>query len=157
MRNSWGDQWGDPCDFGTEAQKERYLPDLLTGDAVGSFAFTEPDTGSDVASIRTSARRDGDSFVVDGSKTFITNGAEGDFYTTAVRTGTEPDASGISLLVIDADTPGVRVANRLAKLGWHSSDTAELVFEGARVPAENLIGDDMDRVPEIARCVPAHR
>lgn len=127
---------------GSDTLKHRYLVPSIEGRKVGALAITEPDTGSDVASIRTSARRDGDSFVVTGSKTFITNGAEGDFYTTAVRTGTEPDASGISLLVIDADTPGVRVAGRLAKLGWHSSDTAELVFEDARVPAENLIGEE---------------
>jgi acyl-CoA dehydrogenase len=126
---------------GSDALKRRYLAPSIGGRKVGALAITEPDTGSDVASIRTSARRDGDSFVVNGSKTFITNGAEGDFFTTAVRTGSEPDASGISLLVIDADTPGVRVASRLAKLGWHSSDTAELVFEDARVPAENLIGE----------------
>ena len=127
---------------GSEALKQRYLVPSIEGRKVGALAITEPDTGSDVASIRTAALREGETFVVTGSKTFITNGAEGDFYTTAVRTGSEPGAAGISLLLIDADTPGVKVASRLAKLGWHSSDTAELVFEGARVPAENLIGEE---------------
>jgi acyl-CoA dehydrogenase len=127
---------------GSDALKRRYLAPSIEGRLVGALAITEPDTGSDVASIRTTAVRDGDSFVVTGSKTFITNGAEGDFYTTAVRTGSDPGAAGISLLVIDADTPGVRVASRLAKLGWHSSDTAELVFEEARIPAGNLIGEE---------------
>jgi len=129
---------------GSETLKRRYVAPSIEGRKVGALAITEPDTGSDVASIRTRAVREGDgrSFVVSGSKTFITNGARGDFYTTAVRTGPDPGAAGISLLVIDADTPGVKVANRLAKLGWHSSDTAEIVFDNARVPAENLIGEE---------------
>jgi len=127
---------------GSDLLKRRYLAPSIEGRKVGALAITEPDTGSDVASIRTRAARDGDSFVVNGSKTFITNGAEGDFYTTAVRTGPDPGAAGISLLVVDADTPGVKVTSRLSKLGWHSSDTAEIVFEGARIPTENLIGEE---------------
>jgi acyl-CoA dehydrogenase len=96
-----------------------------------------------VAALRTSAKRDGDVYVVNGSKTFITNGGEGDFYTLAVRTGTlEDGAGGISLIVVDSDTPGVTVARRLDKMGWHCSDTAELAFEEVRVPASNLVGEE---------------
>jgi alkylation response protein AidB-like acyl-CoA dehydrogenase/putative sterol carrier protein len=127
---------------GSEELKQRYLVPSIEGRKVGALAITEPDTGSDVASIRAAAVRDGDHYVVDGAKTFITNGADGDFYTLAVRTGADPGATGISLLVIDADTPGVKVANRLAKLGWHASDTAEIVFEEVRVPADHLIGEE---------------
>ena len=128
---------------GSEDLKRRYLAPSIAGAKVGALAITEPDTGSDVASIRTRAQRDGDHFVVNGAKTFITNGAEGDFFTLAVRTGSAEDgAAGISLLAVDADTPGVRVARRLRKLGWHSSDTAELSFEEVRVPAGHLIGEE---------------
>ena len=127
---------------GSEDLKRRYVAESIAGRKVGALAVTEPDAGSDVAAIRTSAVREGDVFVVNGAKTFITNGAEGDFYTAAVRTGGEAGAAGISLLVVDADTPGVRVSSRLAKLGWHCSDTAEIVFENARVPARHLIGEE---------------
>ena len=126
---------------GSEELKRRYVVPSIEGRRVGALAVTEPDTGSDVASIRTSAVREGDAWVINGAKTFITNGAEGDFYTVAVRTG-EAGAAGISLIVVDAGTPGVRVASRLAKLGWHSSDTAEIVFENASVPADRLIGEE---------------
>ncbi|HXV76590.1 MAG TPA: acyl-CoA dehydrogenase family protein [Candidatus Polarisedimenticolaceae bacterium] len=124
---------------GSDALIRRFVVPSVEGRAVGALAITEPDAGSDVAAIRTTARRDGDAFVVNGAKTFITNGADGDFLTLAVRTG-DAGAGGISLLAVERDTPGVRVANRLAKLGWHASDTAELVFEDARVPADRLIG-----------------
>jgi alkylation response protein AidB-like acyl-CoA dehydrogenase len=119
--------------------KRQYLGPSVEGRAIGALAITEPDTGSDVAAIRTTAVRDGDAYVINGAKTFITNGADGDFLTLAVRTG-GAGAGGISLLVVDTDTEGVRVSSRLAKLGWHASDTAELVFEDARVPADHLIG-----------------
>ena len=127
---------------GSEDLKQRYLVPSIEGRKVGALAISEPDTGSDVASIRTSARLEGDHFVVNGAKTFITNGAEGDFFTLAVRTGKlEDGAAGISLLVVDADTPGVKVARRLDKMGWHCSDTAELAFEDVRVPTSNLVGE----------------
>ncbi len=127
---------------GSDELKRRYLAPSIEGRKVGALAITEPDTGSDVAAIRTQAVRDGEHYVVNGAKTFITNGADGDFFTLAVRTGPEAGAAGISLLVVDADTPGVQVTSRLAKLGWHSSDTAEIVFEDARVPATQLIGEE---------------
>ncbi len=109
---------------------------------MGALGVTEPDAGSDVASLRTRAVRDGDTWVVDGAKTFITNGADGDFVTLAVRTRDEPGPGGISLLVVDSDLPGFTVARRLFKLGWHASDTAELHFEGVRVPADRLVGEE---------------
>lgn len=125
---------------GSEELKRRYLVPSIAGRRVGALAITEPDAGSDVAALRTTAVRRGEEWVISGAKTFITNGAEGDFLTVAVRTGPEPGRAGISLVVLDADTPGVRVSRRLHKLGWHASDTAEVVFEDARVPAGHLIG-----------------
>ena len=143
---------------GSDDLKGRYLAPSIAGAKVGALAITEPDTGSDVASIRTSARRDGDAYVVNGAKTFITNGAEGDFFTLAVRTGRAEDgAAGISLLAVDADAPGVRVARRLRKLGWHSSDTAELSFEEVRVPAGNLIGEENSGFYQIMEAFPLER
>jgi len=125
---------------GTDDLRERYVAPSVAGRKVGALAITEPDTGSDVASLRTGARREDEVWVVDGAKTFITNGADGDFFTLAVRTGEGPGARGLSLLVVDADAPGVTVSRRLRKLGWHASDTAELRFDEVRVPAGNLIG-----------------
>jgi alkylation response protein AidB-like acyl-CoA dehydrogenase len=125
---------------GSEELKRHYLVPSIEGRRVGALAITEPDTGSDVASIRTTAVRDGDVYVVNGAKTFITNGAAGDFLTVAVRTGGS-GAAGISLLVIDSEMPGV-TATRLDKLGWHSSDTAEIAFADVRVPADRLVGKE---------------
>ncbi len=126
--------------WGSEELCERYLRPSIEGRAVGALAVTEPDVGSDVAALRTRARRDGDTWVVDGTKTYVTNGCDGDFATVAVRTGGD-GAGGVSLLVVDLAADGVFVAKRLAKLGWHASDTAELVFENVSVPAGNLVGE----------------
>ncbi len=120
---------------------DTYVKPTLAGEKIGSLAITEPDGGSDVSHLRTTAVRDGDEFVVNGAKTFITSGVRADFVTTAVRTG-GPGAGGISLVVIDKDTPGFTVSRKLAKMGWHCSDTAELAFEDVRVPAANLVGDE---------------
>jgi acyl-CoA dehydrogenase len=127
--------------LGSEEQKKRFVAPVLAGDMIASLGITEPNAGSDVANIQTTAVKDGDCYVVNGAKTFITSGCRADFVTTAVRTG-GPGHGGISLLVIEKDTPGFRVANKIRKMGWNASDTAELVFEDCRVPAENLIGDD---------------
>ncbi|MEV6265971.1 acyl-CoA dehydrogenase family protein [Kribbella sp. NPDC051936] len=121
---------------GNEAQIERWVRPTLDGELIGALAITEPGGGSDVAALRTTARREGDVFVVNGAKTFITSGCRADFVTTAVRTD-GPGAHGISLLVIEA---GFRVSRRLEKMGWLCSDTAELSFDNVRVPASNLIG-----------------
>lgn len=126
---------------GTPEQIETFVRPTLAGEKIGSLAVTEPGGGSDVAGIRTTAVRDGDSFVVNGAKTFITSGVRADFVTTAVRTG-GPGHAGVSLLVVEKGTPGFTVDRGLAKMGWHCSDTAELSFVDARVPVANLVGEE---------------
>lgn len=126
---------------GSEALKAKYLPKTLAGEYVCAIAISEPGAGSDVAAIRTKAVRDGDSYLVNGAKTFITNGVYGDYLVTVVKTNPDAGVNGISLLVIDRNAPGVS-ARKLKKLGWHASDTAELNFDQVRVPAENLIGQE---------------
>ena len=124
---------------------DRFVRPTLAGEKIGSLAVTEPGGGSDVAGIRTTARRDGDDYVVNGAKTFITSGVRADFVTTAVRTApqdTAPRHAGISLLVIEKGTPGFTVDRSLAKMGWHCSDTAELSFVDVRVPVSNLVGEE---------------
>jgi len=125
--------------WGTDEQKERFVRPALSGEKIAALAITEPGGGSDVAALRTRAKREGDHYIVDGSKTFITSGVRADFITAAVRTGDEGHG-GISLLVIERDTPGYAVSSRLKKTGWWASDTAELAFDGCRVPVENRIG-----------------
>ncbi|MFI1192729.1 acyl-CoA dehydrogenase family protein [Micromonospora sp. NPDC020750] len=120
---------------------DRYVRPTLDGAMIGALAITEPDGGSDVAAIRTHARRDGDHYVVNGSKTYITSGVRADFVTTAVCTGF-PGSGELTLLVIDKGTPGFTVGRRLEKLGWHCSDTAELAFTDVRVPVANRIGEE---------------
>jgi acyl-CoA dehydrogenase len=133
---------------GDADQIDRFVRPALAGEKIGSLAVTEPDGGSDVASLRTKAVRDGDHYIVNGSKMFITSGARADFVTTAVRTG-EPGYSGVSLLVIERDTPGFTASRRLEKMGWHCSDTAELSFSDARVPAANLVGPENGGFPQL--------
>ncbi|RYI22424.1 acyl-CoA dehydrogenase [Dermacoccus sp. 147Ba] len=129
---------------GDAGQIARWVAPTLAGELVGSLAITEPSGGSDVGNLRTTARRDGDAYVVNGSKTFITSACRADFVTTAVRTGGVdlPGARGISLLVIEKGAPGFAVNGPLKKLGWRSSDTGELSFTDVRVPAENLVGPE---------------
>lgn len=124
---------------GTQEQKRRWLAPSIAGTKVGAIAISEPDTGSDVAAIRTTARREGDSWVIDGAKTWITNGVEGDFVVVACKTDRDAGAGGISLIVVEADAPGFS-RGKLRKMGWHSSDTGELTFENVRVPLGNLVG-----------------
>ncbi len=126
---------------GSEELKQRYVAPSVKGEKIGALAISEPDIGSDVAALRTSAIRDGDHFVVNGAKTFITNGATGDFYTLAVRTGKVAGAAGVSLLAVDADSPGITTRS-IDKMGWHASDTAEITFEDVRVPVSHLIGQE---------------
>jgi acyl-CoA dehydrogenase len=126
---------------GDTEQIERFVRPTLAGDKIGALGVTEPDGGSDVAALRTRAVRDGDHFVVNGAKTFITSGVRADYVTTAVRTGGE-GYQGISLLVIERGTPGFTVSRKLDKMGWMCSDTAELSFVDARVPVENLVGEE---------------
>lgn len=126
---------------GSESLQQRYLVPGIVGEQFGCLAITEPGAGSDVANIQTKAVRQGDYYLVNGSKTFITNGVLSDFLVVAVKTAPTAGAAGISLLVIDRDTPGVS-AQKLRKLGWHASDTGEIAFADVRVPVENLIGEE---------------
>jgi acyl-CoA dehydrogenase len=123
-----------------EEVKARVLPEVLSGEKISALAITEPGGGSDVANLRTRARRDGNHYVVNGEKTFITSGVRADYLTVAVRTGSE-GAGGVSLLLIEGDTPGLSRTS-LKKMGWWASDTATLHFDDCRVPAENLIGEE---------------
>jgi len=132
---------------------DRYVRPTLAGETIGALAITEPDGGSDVAAIRTTARRDGTDYVINGGKTFITSGARADFVVTAVRTG---DA-GLSLLVVDTHTPGFSVTRRLDKLGWHCSDTAELSYVDVRVPEERRIGPEGTGFAQIMRSFASER
>jgi acyl-CoA dehydrogenase len=127
---------------GSKAQLEKYLPGVIRGEKITAVAVTEPDAGSDVASIRTRARREDGSWVINGAKMFITNGVLADVYFVAAKT--DPDAKGsrgISMFIVEKGTPGFRVGRALDKMGWRSSDTAELVFEDCRIPEENLLGE----------------
>ncbi|WP_348675722.1 acyl-CoA dehydrogenase family protein [uncultured Abyssibacter sp.] len=126
--------------LGSEALKQRVLPDVLAGHKVSALAITEPSGGSDVANLKTTARRDGEHYVINGSKTFITSGLRADWLTVAVRTG-EPGMGGISLLAVPGDAPGLS-RTALDKMGWRCSDTATLYFENCRVPADCLIGQE---------------
>ncbi|MEO6510041.1 MAG: acyl-CoA dehydrogenase family protein [Nocardioides sp.] len=128
---------------------DRFVRPTLSGEKIGALAITEPGGGSDVAGVRTTARRDGDAYVVDGTKTFITSGSRADFVTLAVRTG-GPGAGGISLLSVEKGTPGFTVDRTLAKMGWHCSDTAELGFASCRVPVANLVGAEDSGFVQIA-------
>ncbi|HVB27521.1 MAG TPA: acyl-CoA dehydrogenase family protein, partial [Mycobacteriales bacterium] len=125
---------------GQRALVDGYVRPTLAGERIGALAVTEPDGGSDVARIRTRAVREGENYLVNGAKTFITSGARADFVTTMVRTG-EAGRRGLSLLVVDTATPGFSVVRRLEKMGWHCSDTAELSFVDVEVPADHLIGE----------------
>ena len=124
---------------GTHAQKEKYLVPGIKGEKVGCLAITEPGGGSDVQAIRTTALRDGDHYIVNGSKTFITNGVLSDFLIVVVKTDPAAKAKGISLIIMDRDSEGLS-ATMLDKLGWRASDTGEIAFDDVRVPAENLLG-----------------
>jgi acyl-CoA dehydrogenase len=135
---------------GDQTQIDRWVRPTLAGELIGSLAVTEPDGGSDVASIRTTARRDGDHYVVNGAKTFITSGVRADFVTTVVRTGGEGHR-GISLLVIEKGTPGFTVSRKLDKMGWLCSDTAELSFADCRVPAAHLVGAENTGFVQVAQ------
>ena len=128
-------KWGKP------ALRDRVVPQVLAGEKIMALAVTEPSGGSDVASLKTRAVRDGDFYRVTGSKTFITSGVRADYYTVAVRTGGD-GFGGVSLLMIEKGTPGFTVGRSLKKMGWWASDTAELFFDDCRVPVENLIGTE---------------
>ncbi len=125
---------------GTPAQKARYLPGVTSGELITAVGISEPGAGSDVAGIRTSARREGDEWVINGTKMFITNGVHADVYFVAAKTG--PGKRDMSIFIVDKGTPGFSVGRALKKTGWLSSDTAELVFDNVRIPAANLLGQE---------------
>ena len=127
--------------FGADAVKAKYLPSLVTCDKIASYCLTEPGSGSDAAALKTKAVRDGDHYVVTGSKAFISGGGENEIYVTMVRTG-EDGPKGISCLVIDKDMPGVSFGAQEKKLGWRSQPTAQVNFDGVRVPVDNLVGKE---------------
>ncbi|WP_409367742.1 acyl-CoA dehydrogenase family protein [Lysinibacillus sp. 38-6] len=130
--------------YGTDAQKSRWLPKCVTGETITAIAMTEPGTGSDLANIQTTAIRDGDYYIVNGQKTFITNGIHANLVVVAVKTNprAEKKHRGISLLVIEEGTAGFTKGRKLEKVGMHAQDTAELFFEDCRVPVENLLGEE---------------
>jgi acyl-CoA dehydrogenase len=128
--------------FGTEEQKQRWLVPAIRGEKIGALGITEPDAGSDVAGLKTFARRVDGGYVVNGSKTFITNGARADFVVTAVKTTQEGGHHGLSFLVLEKGMEGFEVSKKLEKMGWHASDTAELSFSDVFVPDENLLGEE---------------
>ena len=141
---------------GDERLIETYVRPTLRGEKIGSLAITEPGGGSDVGHLTTRADRDGDHYVLNGAKTYITSGVRADFVVTAARTG-GPGAGGVSLIVVDRGTTGFEVTRKLEKMGWRSSDTAELSYTDARVPAENLIGVENTGFLQIATAFVSER
>jgi acyl-CoA dehydrogenase len=128
---------------GSAAQRARWMPAIISGKVITAIAVTEPDAGSDVKGMRTSARKHGDDYILNGSKLYITNGVLADLYCVAAKTGAAGPASrSISMFLVERGTPGLRVGRTLDKHGWRSSDTAELVFEDCRVPVANLLGEE---------------
>ena len=128
-------------EFGSDVLKDTYLKGAISGELVGAIAVTEPGAGSDVSGLQTTAKKDGEDYVINGSKMFITNGVQADFYTLMARTSDDPGYHSFSLFVVPSDLPGVTVSRKLDKLGVRISDTAELFFDNVRVPARNLIGE----------------
>jgi acyl-CoA dehydrogenase len=126
---------------GTQRQKQQYLPKMVSGECVGAVAMTEPGAGSDLQGLRTTAKRDGDDYIINGSKTFITNGQHSDFVIVVARTNLEVSGSkGTTLFIVDSNTSGFQRGRNLEKIGLHASDTSELFFEDVRVPASAILG-----------------
>ena len=128
--------------FGTDAQKQKYLTRAIKGEWIGAFAVTEPSGGSDVAGLKTTAKRDGDGWVLDGAKTYITSGVRADYVIVAAKTDVTKGHKGLSMFIVEKGTPGFTVSKKLQKLGWRASDTAELHFEDCRIPGQALLGTE---------------
>ena len=128
--------------FGTEEQKQKYVPKLASGEYIGAFALTEPQAGSDAASLKLRAEKDGDKYILNGSKIFITNGLEADVFITFARTDQDKGSKGISAFIIEKDTPGFSIGKNENKMGLHGSSTVSLSFDNAVVPAEQLLGEE---------------
>ncbi|SOC80975.1 hypothetical protein SAMN06296241_2540 [Salinimicrobium sediminis] len=133
---------------GDEAIKEKYLTGSISGDLIGCLCITEPAGGSDVAGMKTTAVKKGDKYVINGSKTFITNGVYSDYLVVAAKTNPELKNKGMSIFIVDRDTPGIS-ATKLDKLGWRASDTAEIAFDNVEIPASNLMGEEGKGFPYI--------
>jgi acyl-CoA dehydrogenase len=131
--------------YGTEAQKQRWLPGLASGELIAGMGMSEPDGGTDLQNMRTSATKKGDKYLINGAKTFITNGSTADILILAVKTDTSQKAKGVSLFIFETSTPGFRTGKRLKKIGLHGSDTSELFFDDCEVGAENLLGGEEGR------------
>ena len=143
--------------LGSEAQKRRWLPPMARGEVIGAIAMTEPGAGSDLKAIRTTARREGDEYVINGAKTYITNGINADLVITVVKTAPELGAKGVSLLLVEADRPGFARGKRLAKMGMKASDTAELFYGDVRVPVTNLLGEENRGFAQVMTEIPKER
>ena len=143
--------------LGSEEQKQRYLPQMVSGNQIAAIAMTEPGAGSDLQRIRTSAVRDGSDYIVNGSKTFISNGQTADVIIVAAKTAPELGGKGVSLLLVEADRPGFVRGRKLDKIGQFSSDTSELFFEDVRVPAENLLGTENRGFAQLMSQLPQER
>ena len=141
----------------TPEQRKRWLPGLCSGELIAAIAMSEPDAGSNVADIRTTAVRDGDCYVLNGQKTFITNGENSDVIVVAAKTAPERGAQGISLIVVERGAPGFTRGRRMEKLGWHASDTCELFFDDCRVPADNLLGKENAGLAYMMAALPRER
>lgn len=135
--------------FGTEAQKKRWLPKMVSGEAIGSLGMTEPHAGSDLKEVRTRAVRDGDDFVINGQKVFISNGQLCDLVVLAVKTDSDAGAKGVSLFIVESDREGFKRGRNLEKLGMKAQDTSELFFQDVRVPATNLLGQEGKGFPQM--------
>ncbi|MGV0870607.1 acyl-CoA dehydrogenase family protein [Mycolicibacterium sp. XJ879] len=143
--------------YGTEEQKLQWLPRMATGEAVAALGMSEPGAGTDLKSIRTTAVRDGDHYVLNGAKTFITNGSTADLVVVAAKTGPSAGGRGISLLIVDTTVPGFSVGRVLDKIGQEGSDTAELSFDNVRVPADQLLGVEGRGFPQMMAQLPQER
>ena len=128
--------------FGSEAQKKKYLPDLLNGNKIGSFCLSEPASGSDAGALTTRAQRDGDGYVINGSKQWVTNGGYASTFVVFAKTNPDAGTKGISAFIVDKDMPGVVIGKKEDKMGLLASDTRQITFENVRVPAENLLGEE---------------
>jgi acyl-CoA dehydrogenase len=143
--------------YGTKAQREKYIPQLASAERIGALAMTEPGAGSDLQGMRTFARRDGDDFVISGQKVFISNGQHARLVIVAAKTEREAGAKGISLFLVETETPGFRRGRNLEKIGFHSADTSELFFDDVRVPADALLGKQGEGFVMMMRELPWER
>lgn len=144
-------------EFGSEAQKQRYLPGMVDGSVVAAIAMTEPGAGSDLKAIKTTARKDGGDFVLNGSKTYISSGQHCDVVIVAAKTDPDAGARGMSLILVDAGSPGFAKGRKLDKIGQHCADTSELFFDDVRVPASNLLGVEGQGFVQIMQLIPQER